>query len=165
MQKLFPVLFGLSLLISCTDTVEDVYLFSYFMNNGEDGLHLAYSEDGSTWTPLQENQSFLTPTAGKDKLMRDPCITKGPDGIFHMVWTTSWSGNTIGYANSRDLINWSKQVAIPVMAHEDSVMNCWAPEINYNPDDGEKRNGSTSCLRGTSHSMWLFPSTPCLDTV
>lgn len=135
MQKLFPVLFGLSLLISCTDTIEDVYLFSYFMNNGEDGLHLAYSEDGSTWTPLQENQSFLTPTAGKDKLMRDPCIIKGGDGQFHMVWTVSWNEQGIGYAHSADLINWSEQQYIPVMEHEPDARNCWAPELYYDKEE------------------------------
>lgn len=28
---------------------DTVYLFSYFKNNGEDGLHLAYSNDGYVW--------------------------------------------------------------------------------------------------------------------
>jgi len=107
-------------------------LFSYFMGNGEDGLHLAASSDGLNWLPINEGKSLLLPLVGESVLMRDPCITQGPDGMFHMVWTTSWSGNTIGYASSKDLINWSKQKVIPVMAHEDSVMNSWAPEINYN---------------------------------
>jgi predicted GH43/DUF377 family glycosyl hydrolase len=111
-------------------------LFSYFMGNGEDGLHLAASKDGLHWEALNDGNSILLPLVGESVLMRDPCITQGPDGVFHMVWTTSWSGNTIGYANSKDLINWSRQKAIPAMAHEDSVMNCWAPEINYNEKDG-----------------------------
>ena len=66
-----------------------------------------------------------------DKLMRDPCIVKGEDGLFHMVWTVSWNDKGIGYASSKDLINWSTQQFIPVMAHEDSARNCWAPEITY----------------------------------
>lgn len=111
-----------------------VYLFSYFTGNGEDGLHLAYSIDGLKWHTLNDGNSLLTPLVGENHLMRDPCITKGPDGTFHMVWTTSWSGKTIGYASSRNLIKWSDQVAIPVMQHEDNVMNCWAPEINYNEE-------------------------------
>jgi hypothetical protein len=65
-------------------TGNDVYLFSYFKGNGEDGLHLAYSEDGFRWQALQHDSSFLKPTAGKDKLMRDPCIVQSADGIFHM---------------------------------------------------------------------------------
>ncbi len=38
---------------------DSVYLFSYFINNGEDGLHLAWSEDGLSWEALNGNQSFL----------------------------------------------------------------------------------------------------------
>lgn len=113
-----------------------VYLFSYFKDNGQDGLHLAYSEDAFTWHPLKNDSSFLKPTAGKDKLMRDPCIIRGHDGKFHMVWTVSWNEKGIGYASSKDLVNWSEQQYIPVMEHEDSALNCWAPEIIY--DKSEK---------------------------
>ncbi|MBD0823708.1 prolyl oligopeptidase family serine peptidase [Aestuariibaculum marinum] len=109
-----------------------VYMFSYFKGNGEDGLHLAYSEDGYKWQSLKNDQSFLTPEVGKDKLMRDPCIIKGGDGLYHMVWTVSWTDKGIGYAASKDLINWSEQKFIPVMTHEESARNTWAPEITYN---------------------------------
>jgi len=122
-----------SLLPGCTE--KKAYLFSYFTGNGEDGLHLACSLDGYLWETINDGESFLRPVVGESKLMRDPCITRGPDGVFHMVWTTSWAGQTIGYAYSKDLIHWSEQIAIPVMVHEDSVQNCWAPEINYNPQE------------------------------
>lgn len=110
---------------------EEVYLFSYFQGNGEDGLHLAYSHDGMKWKALKNNRSFLTPEAGNDKLMRDPCIIKGADGMFHMVWTVSWNEQGIGYASSPDLINWSDQKYIPVMEHEPEALNCWAPEVFF----------------------------------
>jgi PelA/Pel-15E family pectate lyase len=110
------------------------YLFAYFKNNGEDGLHLAHSRDGLKWKALNEDKSYLTPTVGSQKLMRDPCIIQGPDGMFHMVWTTGWRGQDIGIAHSKDLINWSEQKAIPVMAHEPTAMNCWAPEIFYDEE-------------------------------
>ena len=84
----------------------DVFLFSCFKGNGEDGLHLAWSADGLKWTPLKNDTSFLKPTVGNDKLMRDPCIIRGPDGLFHMVWTVSWKERGIGYAHSKDLIRW-----------------------------------------------------------
>lgn len=106
-------------------------MFSYFKNNGEDGLHLAYSIDGLKWEALKNDESFLVPQLSSDKLMRDPCIIKGPDGKFHMVWTVSWSEKGIGYANSLDLINWSEQKFIPVMEHEKSTKNSWAPELFY----------------------------------
>ncbi len=113
---------------------DSVYLFAYFKGNGEDGLHLAYSEDGYRWAALKNDSSFLQPNVAKDKLMRDPCIIRGADGLFHMVWTVSWNDKGIGYANSTDLLNWSPQQFIPVMAHEDSARNCWAPEITLDID-------------------------------
>ena len=134
MKKTLIVVLQLITLHSFSQSIKsNVYLFSYFRNNGEDGLHLAYSEDGYTYTALNNDSSFLRPQIGNEKLMRDPCIIKGPDGLFHMVWTVSWNDKGIGYSNSRDLIHWSEQQFIPVMSHENEAMNCWAPEINYDP--------------------------------
>lgn len=113
------------------------YLFSYFKGNGEDGLHFASSTDGYEWKTLKNDTSFLTPEVGKDKLMRDPCIIKGGDGLFHMVWTVSWTDKGIGYASSKDLIHWSKQEFIPVMAHEKEARNTWAPEITFDEKSKE----------------------------
>ncbi len=113
------------------------YLFSYFMGNGEDGLHLACSNDGLNWHALNGNQSFLKPAVGEDQLMRDPCIIIGPNGDFHMVWTVSWKEKSIGYASSKDLIHWSEQKNLPVMEHESKARNCWAPEVFYD-DESEQ---------------------------
>ena len=124
--------------LSCNDSeTKDVFMFSYFKNNGEDGLHLAYSMDGLKWKALNNYQSFLEPELSKDKLMRDPCIILGPDGKYHMVWTVSWNEKGIGYANSEDLITWSQQKFIPVMQHEKDTRNSWAPELFY--DDIENQ--------------------------
>jgi len=73
----------------------------------------------------------LAPQIGKDKLMRDPCILCGPDGIFHMVWTSGWWDKGIGYASSKDLITWSEQKNLPVMEKEPEAKNSWAPEVSY----------------------------------
>lgn len=121
-------------LMSCQAPEKEVYLFSFFQDNGQDGLHLAYSYDGYKWDALKNNESFLTPQVADDKLMRDPCITPGPDGKYHMVWTVSWNDKGIGYAWSEDLINWSEQKFIPVMEHEPEALNCWAPELYYDED-------------------------------
>lgn len=123
---------------ACAQTLpeDQVLLFSSFRNDGETGLHFAYSEDGLTWKGLRDNKSFLTPKVG-NKLMRDPCIIQGPDGRYHMVWTTGWWENNIGIAHSDDLIHWTEQKMLPVMAHEPEVMNSWAPEIFYNEDTAE----------------------------
>ncbi len=115
------------------------YLFSYFKNNGESGLQFAYSYDGLKWTVLNKannGESFLKPQVG-GKLMRDPSICQDPNGVFHLVWTTGWWDNGIGIAHSNDLINWSEQTFLPVMKHESTAKNCWAPEIYY---DAATRN-------------------------
>lgn len=112
------------------------FLFSYFRGNGEDGLHLASSRNGYHWSTLNHDRSLLTPQVGS-KLMRDPCLVQGPNGVFHLVWTTGWSDRVIGYASSRDLVRWSPQQAIPVMTHEPAARNAWAPELFY--DEDQKR--------------------------
>ena len=107
------------------------YLFTYFTKNGEDGLHLAWSADGYKWDKLNAGRPYLAPKVGKSKLMRDPCVARGPDGIYHMVWTSGWNENNIGYASTKDFVTWTEQREIPVMAHEPTVLNSWAPEIFY----------------------------------
>lgn len=131
-HKTILLLFAV-IVVTFTGTLnaQTAYLFTYFIGNGEDGLHLASSVDGLTWTPLKGGKSFLKPVVGKDKLMRDPSICRGPEGTFHMVWTTSWVSKEIGYASSKDLIHWSEQKTIPVMEHEPTTRNSWAPEIFY----------------------------------
>jgi len=73
-------LFGLMLVFPgqtlFAQQTDEVYLFSYFKNNGQDGLHLAYSYDGFKWTALKNDKSFLQPVLSKDSLMRDPCVIR-----------------------------------------------------------------------------------------
>lgn len=110
------------------------YLFAYFYHDREgEGFRLAWSADGYRFEMLNGGRSYLAPTAGENKLMRDPCLYQGPDGTFHLVWTTGWTGKTIGYASSRDLLTWSEQKTLPVMAHEPEAQNCWAPEVIWDP--------------------------------
>lgn len=123
-------------------TEPPAYLFSYFTRNGEDGVHLAYSRDGINWLPLNGGKSVITPTitgsgrgwqdwGSSAALMRDPSILRGPDGVFHLVWTVAWSDHAIGVAHSRDLIHWSEQTRVPVMEHEPAALNTWAPDLFY----------------------------------
>ncbi|MEP6729144.1 MAG: glycoside hydrolase family 43 protein [bacterium] len=146
----------LVLLAGCThgraqpQTLEEpnAYLFSYFTRNGEDGVHLAWSHDGIRWLPINGGRSVIAPGVnGSGKgwqewestaaLMRDPSILRGPDGVFHLVWTIAWSDHGIGVAHSRDLIHWSEQTRVPVMEHEPSALNSWAPDLFY--DDATKQ--------------------------
>jgi hypothetical protein len=113
---------------------ETVLLFTSFRDNGQDGLHLMWSEDGYAWQVLGSDRSFLTPQVG-GKLMRDPQIAVGPDGAYHLVWTTAWEKYGVGYASSRDLIHWSDQKLLDVMKNEPETRNVWAPELFF---DGGK---------------------------
>lgn len=121
-------------LVACKPEKE-VYIYSSFREPATDGLYFLYSYDGYNWQDL--GGPFLEPEAGNSKLMRDPSIVRGPDGTFHLVWTTGWRGDRgFGYANSKDLVNWSEQRFIPVMEHDTSTVNVWAPELFY---DDEKK--------------------------
>ena len=130
-KVLFLLLF--SIVMSCTSK-KDIYLFTSFREPATEGLYLAYSKDGYHWKDLKG--PYLKPEIGASKIMRDPSIAKGKDGMYHMVWTTDWrGGNGFGYASSKDLIDWSEQEFIPVMSHEPDVVNVWAPEIFYEDDN------------------------------
>lgn len=138
------VLLGMALMLQCflgeaqaaKQEKDTALLFTSFRKNGEDGLHLLYSLDGYKWSTLRNDQTFLRPTVG-GKLMRDPQITQGPDGTYHMVWTTAWTQYGVGYASSKDLINWSEQKLFDVMAHEPATKNVWAPELFYDASKKE----------------------------
>lgn len=140
-MKKIALLAALGLIAGCANLApqpaSEAYIFTYFTKNGEDGLHLAVSNDGYRWEKLNGGRSYLTPKVGVSKLMRDPCIVRGPDGTYHMVWTSGWNENNIGYASSKDLVTWSEQKELKVMAHEPGVLNAWAPEITYDAKRGE----------------------------
>ncbi|MFD2033850.1 glycoside hydrolase family 43 protein [Belliella marina] len=112
---------------------EEIYLFTTFREPKNEGLFLAYSLDGYRWEDL--GGTFLPAEVGESKIMRDPSVAKGPDGTYHMVWTTDWKGgNGFGYASTKDFVNWSPQQFIPAMEHEPTVVNVWAPEIFYDDE-------------------------------
>jgi hypothetical protein len=91
LPKISMLCLAIFLLFSCKQE-KTVYIFSYFNNNGEDGLHLAYSADGYHWEALNNDMSFLKPELSADKLMRDPCIILGGDGLYHLIWTIRKTG-------------------------------------------------------------------------
>ena len=110
------------------------FAFTYFANadNGGAGMRLAISDDGFTYRAVRGGAPMLVPQVGENRLMRDPCVARDPrTGLYHMVWTTSWTGTTIGHASSRDLVTWSAQQAMPVMAAFSDTRNTWAPDILY----------------------------------
>jgi hypothetical protein len=132
------------------------FLFAYFLGNG-DGLHLAASSDGTTFTPIGgERFLFLKPTVGENidgttkdnHLMRDPCVRQGPDGMYRLVWTSGWYQRGFGVASSPDLIHWTPQTYVEAMKHEPEVQNTWAPELFYNDQKNEWMIFWASTIKG-----------------
>lgn len=147
-------LFILALLISgisISSVAKKAYVFTSFREPSVSGLQYLYSYDGLHWDsipgvfmkPMISNETpyidrftgkEVTPTFCGTHVLRDPSIIKGKDGTFHLVWTTAWSGSHgFGYASSRDLIHWSEQREIPVMA-DSCTNNVWAPELFYDDE-------------------------------
>ncbi|HTB84729.1 MAG TPA: glycoside hydrolase family 43 protein [Candidatus Sulfotelmatobacter sp.] len=112
---------------------DSVYLFTSFRDSDQKYLRFLYSFDGYHWTNVPG--TFFEAGVGMSKQFRDPSIARGPDGVFHLVWTAGWHGEQgFGYADSRDLIHWSEEKYIPVMTNEPATTNVWAPEIFYDTD-------------------------------
>lgn len=122
-----------ALLASCSGRA---YLFTSFHEPANQGLRMLYSYNGYQWKDL--DTVLLQPRIGNQQVMRDPSMVQGPDGTFHLVWTSSWRGDKgFGYASSKDLVHWSEQRFIPVMEQEPATVNVWAPELFY--DDEQER--------------------------
>jgi hypothetical protein len=106
------------------------WLFIYFKEPGNQGIYFALSRDGYHYTPLNDGQPWVA-SSHSGEIMRDVFLTRGPDGRFQMVWTWDWHGNTLGHASSPDLLTWSAQDEIPIMADFPATNNVWAPETYW----------------------------------
>lgn len=139
-------------LISMGMMAQDAYIFTSFHEPSTDGMRYLYSYDGLQWDSIPgiwmrpeigNDRAYVDAFSGEvvlpkfapdDRVLRDPSIVQGPDGTFHLVWTTQWMGSrSFGYAHSKDLIHWSRQVEIPVM-HNHPTNNVWAPEVFYDDE-------------------------------
>jgi len=113
-----------------------VFLLSYFKGNGETGVFLAASEDGLVFKDLNEGRPvFMPPQWQGQNLTRDPSIVYH-DGLFHMVWTSSWVGSCFGAATSSDLKRWSEPIRVEPFRNwpaDAQPANTWAPEVHWDP--------------------------------
>ncbi|HRG82410.1 MAG TPA: glycoside hydrolase family 43 protein [Chitinophagaceae bacterium] len=140
-------LFGISLLFLLASCSGKAYLFTSFHEPADKGLRMLYSFDGKKWNDL--DTVLLQPKVGEQKVMRDPSMIQDKNGIFHLVWTSSWRGDKgFGYASSKNLINWSEQWFIPVMKHEPTTVNVWAPELFYDDIRDQYMIIWASCIPG-----------------
>ena len=145
-MRRFVLLFIIFANCLCVSAQREVYISTSFHEPATDGLRFIYSYDGWQWNAVPG--TWLRPEVGKQKVMRDPSITRTPDGTFHLVWTSSWRGDRgFGYASSKDLVHWSEQRFIEVMT-DTSTVNVWAPELFW---DDVKRQAViiwASCIPG-----------------
>ncbi len=144
MKQVYMISSLVLLLASCQ---KKAYLFTSFHEPANEGLRMLYSYDGYKWTDC--NKTFLQPSVGKQRVMRDPSMVQGPDGTFHLVWTSSWRDDKgFGYASSKDLLHWSNQQFIEVMQNEPTTVNVWAPELFYDNEQQQFLIVWASCIPG-----------------
>ena len=134
-----------------------------FHKDDTHGLHFALSNDGYSFTALNEGNPVISgDTISDQKGIRDPHITRGHDGAFYMAMTdlhvfgqrdgkrdTEWErdGKKYGWGNNRglvlmkswDLINWTRtNIRFDEMSKKYSEIGCaWAPETIYDEEKGK----------------------------
>jgi hypothetical protein len=126
------------------------YLFVTFKDPGREGIWFAISDDALNWEMLNEGAPVLRTTAEMG-VMRDPFVARGPDGVFHLIWTGGRTG--FGYSRSPDLVSWTSPRRIPVWPGDSRVRNLWAPEIRH--DD----SGSVWTIFWSTTITGDFPAT------
>lgn len=87
---------------------DSVYIFPYTRSGG--WCHLAWSSDGKYWNDLGNKFRFFRSDFGNRKIMINPRLIKGADGVWHGIWQLSTTGKAYGYTCSFDLIRWTPQV-------------------------------------------------------
>ena len=136
----------------------DPLLFIYFREPANMGIFYATSDDGYGWKELHGGKPWIA-IGQPGELMRDPFLTRGPDRQFHLVWTWGWRGQSIGYAHSADLVHWSEQREIPLMAGIAGTRNTWAPEIYWDRAMAEWRIVFSSVVEGRQEGNRIYSAT------
>jgi len=138
------------------------YLLVYFKDQTQ-SAYLAMSRDGFTFTDLNEGQPIFDGTQlAQQKGVRDPHITRGPDGAFYLAMTdlhifgqragfrtTQWERpqEQYGWGNNRaivlmkswDLIHWTHSDFRVDKAYPElgDISAAWAPETIYDAKAGK----------------------------
>ena len=136
---------------------QKAWVFAYFKEPGNQGIYLALSHDGYHYTPLNHGEPWVKPEQ-PGEIMRDVFLTRGPDSKFHMVWTWGWHGNSLGYAESPDLLHWSGHKQIAIMQDYPDVRNVWAPEIDWDAKQNKWLILWSSSMNGSEAGNRIYSS-------
>ena len=155
LRTLFAAAFGA--LVSATalaaprDPLDYRYVAAYFDGGNTTGLRLAGSDDALEWVSIPAG---FQPEVGDWKIFRDPSFARGPDGLFHLVWTAGSDG--FGYARSRNLTDWEGARYVPVNRGplEGELKYTWAPEVWFDQASGTFRVIVSVATRSWEGSGW-----------
>lgn len=114
-----------------------MYIMSHFKSKCE-GLHLASSQDGLHFEPLNGGKPVLMSSVGA-KSIRDPFVFCDQAGLYHLLSTNGWSSRSIVHAVSEDLVHWRDEALLPVMQGHDDIQQTWAPECFFDEAKGRYR--------------------------
>lgn len=128
------------------------YLFAYFTGNSssDENIFFALSNDGYNYKALNGGRPVVKSDSISIKQgVRDPHITRGPDGNFYMVvtdmrtseancnWACNWG---IVLLKSADLVNWTHSrvdVKAKYPAQFGNIVRAWAPQSYYDEETGK----------------------------
>jgi hypothetical protein len=121
---------------SAASAANTAYVMAYFTESPQQqaanyGLHLAVSTDGLQWSPLNQNNPVVTPTAGTQGL-RDPFVFRKQDGTFVVVATdlngTDFSQNN-QYLHVWDSTNLTSFTGYRRVRMHTMATHTWAPTV------------------------------------
>ncbi|MFJ3581957.1 AbfB domain-containing protein [Streptomyces sp. NPDC090127] len=139
------------------------YAMGYFKESisgagNVNALHLAVSDDGREWTPLNDNNAVLTPTAGT-KGIRDPFLYRLRDGGWVVLATDIPVGGSFTKPNqyihvwtSPDLVTWSQDRLLKVNGTNKSSYS-WAPALHWDAVRAAYGITFSTVPPGFSHSV------------
>lgn len=122
-------------------SAEGKYLMVYFVGNEpeQERIHLAVSEDGYNFKPLNNNEAIITQEKGT-KCVRDPHIIRGQDGWFYMVATDmqsnlGWTSNhSLVTWRSQNLVDWQDESIIDLKEYIPATNRAWAPQTIWDEE-------------------------------
>ncbi|UOB17965.1 glycoside hydrolase family 43 protein [Abyssalbus ytuae] len=159
----FPLLFACGTVKQNSKSFQDelsAYLMVYFKDD-DHSLHMALSTDGKNFTDINKGKAIIAgDTIASQKGIRDPHISRGPDGAFYLVMTdlhifakekgfrnTTWErpvekydwGNNRGFVlmKSYDLIHWTHSNFLfdETFKGFENIGCAWAPQSIYDPQE------------------------------